>query len=184
MHGANVVPQHGYGPMAKTLHWLVFALLAAQFAIAWAMPNIGRNAKAEGLIDLHLSVGTLILLVVVARAAWRLARPVPAISDGTPEWQQRAAAATHVLLYVLLVAVPVLGWANASSRGFPVTLFGLVTLPALLPKGSAFGHWCGDIHTVASYVLLGVVGLHVAAALYHRVVLRDDVLARILPSRG
>jgi cytochrome b561 len=183
MHGSRTVQHHGYGPVAKTLHWLVVALLAAQFAIAWTMPNIGRDAKSEGLIELHLGVGTLIMLVVFARAAWRLTHPVPLISDGTPEWQQRIAAATHVLLYILLVALPVLGWANASSRGFDVSLFGLVTLPALLPKGSAFGHLCGDVHTVASYVLLGVVGLHVAAVLYHRLVLRDDVLSRMLPSR-
>jgi cytochrome b561 len=184
MHGSRTVQHHGYGPVAKTLHWLVFALLAGQFAIAWTMPGIHGDTKPEGLIDLHLSVGVLIMLVVIARTAWRLTHPVPLISDGTPEWQQRTAAATHVLLYALLVALPVLGWANASSRGFDVSLFGLVTLPALLAKGSAFGHLCGDIHTVASYVLLGVVGLHVAAALYHRIVLRDDVLSRILPRRG
>jgi cytochrome b561 len=184
MRGTERIAGTDYGPVAKLLHWLVVALLAGQFVIAWTMPGIHRDTPQEDLVNLHLWVGALILLVVLARALWRLTHPVPMVTDSTPEWQQRAAAATHVALYLLLVIVPVLGWANASSRGFTVTLFNLVTLPALLAKDSAFGHSLGDIHTVLSYVLLGVVGLHVLAALYHRVVLRDDVLSRMLPGRS
>ena len=88
----------------------------------------------------------------------------------------------HWLLYGLLFVLPILGWINASYRGFPVSLFGLVELPKLLAtRAPGFG-WIGDVHGVlANYAMLALVGLHVAAALYHYFVRRDGVLQRMLP---
>jgi len=179
MHGSTREP--GYDVVAKSLHWLVAALLAVQFAIAWTMPAIHRDTLPQGPIDLHLSVGVLIMGVVVVRLIWRLGRLAPPPLDGLPLWQQRVAETTHGALYLLLLVLPVLGWASACGRGWSVGLFGLVQLPAILPKGAPFAPLIGDLHTVASYVLLGVVGLHALAALYHHFVLRDRTLARMLP---
>jgi cytochrome b561 len=173
-----------YGPVAKLLHWLVALLLAAQFAIAWTMPDIGRGTVPDGLISLHLSLGVLIMLVVVARVAWRVTHRVPAEPDDLPLWQLLAARATHVLLYGILVVLPVLGWANASSRGWTVGLFGVLPLPQILPKGAPIGHTLGDLHGTLATILLVVVGLHVAAALHHAIMRRDQVLQRMLPSRS
>lgn len=83
------------------------------------------------------------------------------------------------MLYALLVAVPVLGWINASSRAWPLTLFGVVPLPALSPAGSSFGHAMGDVHSVLAWALFALIFLHVAAALLHRFVFRDRVLQRL-----
>jgi cytochrome b561 len=83
--------------------------------------------------------------------------------------------------YCLLFAVPLLGWANASARGFAVAAFLFIPLPALMPQGSPAGLALGDIHTFAAYALLALFGLHVLASLYHHVWLRDRVLSRILP---
>jgi cytochrome b561 len=182
MHGSFRAP--GYDWVAKSLHWLVVILLASQFAIAWTMPPIHRGTVPQGLIDLHLSVGVLVIALVIVRVLWRLGHPVPLAQDGGPPWQHRAAEATHLALYALLLLVPILGWANASARGWTVGLFGLVPLPAILPQGAAYGPFIGDIHTFASYTLLGVVGLHVLAVLYHRLILGDDTLQRMRPGRG
>ena len=172
----------GYGVVAKVLHWTIVGLLICQFAIAWTMPDIGpRTTQPDRLIDLHLSFGTLILLVIVVRLLWRIGHPVPLLTDNVPRWQQIAAKAGHHTLYLLLVIMPLLGWASASGRGFPVTLFGLMRLPDILARRSPLTGVLGDVHTVLSYVLLGVVGLHVLAALYHHFVLRDDTLRRMLP---
>ena len=170
----------GYGDVAKSLHWLIVLLLVVQFALAWAMPEIHRGTKPETLINLHLSVGTVILLVALVRLAWRIAHPVPLVADNVPLWQQRAAQANHALLYLLLFLMPLLGWANASARGWAIDFFGVAQLPRILPQASPLGSALGDVHIWTSYVLLGLVGLHVAAALYHRLWLRDRVLGRML----
>jgi cytochrome b561 len=79
---------------------------------------------------------------------------------------------------LLLIVQPLMGWANASSRGWQVTLAG-VKLPAIAPTGSAIGHALGDVHSLLAWGMLGLIGLHVAAAFYHHFVLRDRVLRRM-----
>jgi cytochrome b561 len=172
----------GYTGPAKLLHWAILGLLAAQFVIAWAMPHIGRNTKPDTLINLHLSFGVLILAVAVVRLGWRMTQNEPRPLDGLPPWQVQSARVMHWLLYVLLFVVPVLGWINASWRGFPVSLFGLFELPKLLAtRAPGFG-WTGDVHGVlANYVLLALVGLHAAAAFHHYLFRHDGVLQRMLP---
>jgi cytochrome b561 len=171
----------GYDPIAKLFHWAVVLLLAAQFGVAWTMPEIHRGTQPETLINLHLSLGSLILLIMALRLVWRFSHPVPLESVGVPRWQVAAARAAHLSLYLLLLVMPVLGWANANSRGWDVTLFGLVPLPSIMAAKSPVGHTLGDIHTLIAYVALGLVGLHVAGALYHHVRLKDGTLARMLP---
>jgi cytochrome b561 len=148
------------------------------------MPHIRRDTQPEILINLHLSLGALMLIVVVLRLVWRLSHAEPLPAAGLPPWMERSARVVHNLLYVLLIAAPILGWMNASFRGFPVTLFGLVDLPSLMAKRAPGFGWTGDVHgLLATYALLGLIGLHVAAALYHWRIRRDGVLQRMLPGR-
>ena len=159
------------------------ALLIVQFIAAWTMPEIKRDTKPETLINLHLSVGVLILFVAVLRLAWRATHAEPPPEDGLPPWQVQSARVVHWLLYALLFVLPVLGWVNASWRGFPVIMFGL-ELPKLVATRAPGWGWTGDVHALlATYGLLTLVGLHVAAALYHYFIRRDGVLQRMLPGR-
>jgi cytochrome b561 len=171
----------GYTGTAKALHWTILALLIVQFVVAWTMPDIKRDTKPDTLINLHLSIGVLILAVAVIRLGWRATHAEPPPADGVPPWQTQSARIVHWLLYVLLFVVPVLGWINASWRGFPVVMFGL-ELPKLVATRVAGWGWTGDVHSIlAEYAMLALVGLHVAAALYHYFVRRDGVLQRMLP---
>jgi cytochrome b561 len=170
-----------YGTVAKALHWSIFFLVAAQFVVAWSMPPIKRGVVPETLINLHLSLGVLILLVVIVRLLWRLGHPVPLASERGPAWLAAAARVTHVTFYVLLLVLPLLGWAAASARDWDVRPFDLTTLPRLLAPRNRAGFLAGDVHTFLSYTLLALVGMHVAAALYHYLVARDRVLQRMLP---
>ena len=173
----------GYTGTAKTLHWTIVALLIVQFIAAWTMPDIKRDTKPDTLINLHISVGVLILFVAVLRLARRVGHPEPPPQDGLPPWQVQSARAVHWLLYALLFVLPVLGWLNASWRGFPVIMFGL-ELPKLLATRAPGWGWTGDVHALlATYGLLTLVGLHVAAALYHYFIRRDGVLQRMLLGR-
>jgi cytochrome b561 len=173
----------GYTGTAKALHWTIVALLIVQFIAAWTMPDIKRDTKPDTLINLHISVGVLILFVAVLRLTWRAGHPEPPPEDGLPPWQVQSARAVHWLLYALLFVLPVLGWLNASWRGFPVIMFGLELAKLLATRTSGWG-WTGDVHALlATYGLLTLVGLHVAAALYHYFIRRDGVLQRMLPRR-
>jgi cytochrome b561 len=171
-----------YTGIAILLHWLVVALLVAQFTVAWTMPHIGRDTPETTLISLHFSLGVLILFVAVIRLLWRATRTEPEPAAGVPPWQVRSARTIHWLLYALLVVLPILGWINASWRGYSVTLFGVFELPELVATHAEGWRWTGDVHAVLSnYLLLALVGLHVLAALYHQFIRRDGVLQRMLP---
>jgi cytochrome b561 len=179
---ANTGAHLHYTGLAKLLHWTIFGLLIVQFAIAWTMPDIGRNTQPDTLINLHFSFGVLILAVAIARLGWRLTHPEPPPQDGVPPWQIQSARATHWLLYLLLFVVPIIGWINASFRGFAVTVFGLIELPKLMATRAPGFAWTGDVHgLLANYAMLALVGLHAAASLYHYFICRDGVLQRMLP---
>jgi cytochrome b561 len=173
----------GYDPVAKGLHWIIFLLLAAQYAVGSIMPHIGRKTLDQGLVAWHLSIGAAILLFIVLKLIWRFVSPVPLLAT-MPVWQRRLASATHWLLYLLVFAMTFLGWAAANYRGWDVKLFGVVTLPPLAEKGARWAHQAGDIHDWMLYVLAGVIGLHVLGALYHYFFEHDAVLERMLPMAG
>jgi cytochrome b561 len=173
-----------YNGIAQMLHWLIVALLVVQFAIGWTMPDVTRDTKPVDLIAWHLSVGTFILLVMLIRLVWRAMSVVPpAPADLSPPLRLLSRV-THFLLYAILIVLPVLGWINASSRGWTVRLFGVLPLPPLAPSGSGWGHAMGDVHMNLAWVLLAVAGLHVLGAAYHQFVLRDGLLGRMLPGAG
>ena len=170
-----------YTGTAKSLHWLILALLIVQFVLAWMMPHIGRNTPLTTLIDFHFSFGLLILFVVAIRLIWRLTHSEPEREAGVPPWQHQTAQIVHWLLYLLLFVVPILGWINANWRGYSVTLFGLFQMPEVMATRAPGWSWTGDLHTLlAMYAMLPLIGLHVAAALYHHVIRRDRVLQRML----
>jgi len=183
--GTNADGELGYGAVAKALHWGMVVLIAAQFIVAWEMPEIEWGTEPERLINLHLSLGALLMLLVFFRIGWRLRHPAPPPLPGTPPWQRWAAGSTHLALYALLVVMSVTGWAASSARNWPISLFGAGTLPSLVPEGTKLGFKAGDLHADRlSWVLLGVIGIHVLAALYHHFVRRDLVLRRMLPWRS
>ncbi|HSQ79739.1 MAG TPA: cytochrome b [Casimicrobiaceae bacterium] len=175
---------NGYDATAKWLHWLVFVIVLAQFAVSIAMPPMRRGTVPGTLINLHFSLGMLILVVVALRWLRRLRRPVALSMPESPQWERLSAGVTHALLYALLLVGPVLGWAAASARDFPVTPFKLFSLPYLVPAGTRAGFAAGDVHAFLMWTLLALIGLHSAAALYHHYLRRDGVLRRMLPARG
>ncbi|MCC8392582.1 cytochrome b/b6 domain-containing protein [Paraburkholderia sp. MMS20-SJTR3] len=179
MNKQSVTQAPAYDAVARTLHWLTVLLIAAQFVIGWTMPDIHRDTQPVGLIAWHLGVGATLIVVIVLRALWRLThRPAP---HELPPLLGVLSSTTHFLLYLCLLLVPLLGWINASSRGWTVRVAGALPLPALSRTGSSFGHTMGDVHGVLAWVLFALIALHVAAALFHQFVLKDRVLQRMLP---
>lgn len=166
-----------YDTAARVLHWLVVALVAAQFVVGWTMPDVGRDTRPVGEIAWHLGLGAALLAAMACRIIWRTThRPPPA---GLAPVMRMASSVTHFALYALLIAVPLLGWINASSRGWPVKLLGVARYPRLSNVGSPFGHAMGDVHSALAWVLFVVICMHVGAALFHRFLLKDRVMQRM-----
>ncbi len=169
-----------YGSLAKLLHWGIVALILVQFYLAESADELPDGAEKLAVIARHKSLGVLLLALAVLRIGWKLAnrgRPMPAGSGVL----RKAAAAGHGLLYLLLLAQPISGWAMASAAGAPVAFFGRFALPALAPQNRALHERLGDVHETLFWVLAAVAALHAAAALYHHFALKDDVLKRMSP---
>ncbi len=171
-----------YSSVAKSLHWLVVVLIAAQLVLGWLMPGARRTTPPDVLNNWHMSIGLVILAVIVIRALWRAFAGTPVPEPG-PRWQIAAAEAAHLLLYVLVFALLFSGWANAVAHNWTITLFWRVPMPAELPASAGWVHTVGELHSTIVWVLLGLVGLHVVAALGHHFILGDNVLRRMLPAR-
>ena len=171
-----------YSPLAKSLHWLVVVLIAMQLPLGWLMPGARRTTPPDVLNNWHMSIGVIILAVIVVRFLWRLIAGPPLPEPG-PRWQIVTAEATHLLLYALVFALLFSGWANAVEHNWTITLFWTVPLPPMLPASAGWVHALGELHPTIVWILLGLVGLHVAAALGHHFILGDNVLRRMLPAR-
>jgi cytochrome b561 len=169
-----------YGTTAKVLHWLVVALLLVQYLIGWLMPDIHRGMKPGDAMTYHISVGIVILLLIVARLAWRITHPV-APESSLPPWQRLSSEALHWLLYLLVLATTISGWLFASFRGWSISFFFLTPLPMLASENPiairTINHW----HQKFEWALLILIGLHVAAALVHLFIYRNRVMQRMLP---
>jgi cytochrome b561 len=169
-----------YDTTAKVLHWLVVALLLAQYLIGWLMPDIHRGMKPGDAMTWHISVGIVILALIVLRLVWRLTHRVAPESSLEP-WQRAGAEAVHWLLYVLVLLTTISGWLFASFRGWSISFFFLAPLPMLSSENTdalrAINHW----HQKFEWTLLILIGVHVLAALVNLLFYRNRVMQRILP---
>jgi cytochrome b561 len=174
------VDEHWPAPV-KALHWLVAVLIAIQVVLGFAAVAWRLSPAKLDLFVWHKSLGMLILLLVAVRVAVRAALRAPALPEAMPRWERHAARASHALLYALIVALPLSGWLVNSAANVPVRLFWLVPLPAIAAPSKALEAIAARTHLVLLLVLMGLLALHVAAALHHHRVLHDDVLRRMLP---
>ena len=176
-------PVQAYSPAAKSLHWLIVLLVLIQFLTAVFMPDIGPDVVPGTLINLHFSFGLLILALMAIRFFHRLLHPVPLEASDAPQWERWTARTTHRVFYLILLIGPFLGWASASAHKLPVSVFGVIPLPAIALPRARWALTAGDIHIYLMWFLLGLVALHALAALYHHFLRHDGVLRRMLPAR-
>jgi cytochrome b561 len=171
-----------YGTTAKLLHWLIVALLLVQYPIGWLMPDIHRGLQPGAGMTFHISIGIVILILIVLRFVWRLTHPV-APESSLPGWQRLTSELVHWMLYVLVLATTLSGWLFASFRGWSISFFYLFPLPMLAGDNAASGKAIDGLHQAAGWLLLVLIGIHVAATLAHLLVWRNNVMQRMLPAR-
>ena len=174
-----------YDPVAKSLHWIIVALVTAQFVTKLVSPKSFAGVTEDGLNAWHLAIGPTILLLMLVRFGWRLShRPPPPPADLAPTLQL-ASRLTHWAFYGLLIVIPILGWFSASGFGSHPTVMFLFKLPLIAPADEKAAEAWGNIHGLLAWLLLAVIGLHVAAASWHGLAREDGVFARMMPgTRG
>ncbi len=132
----------------------------------------------------HKSIGITLLALVLLRLLWRLLSTRPAADDQMPRWQQWSARFTHELLYLCMVVMPVSGWVVNSAANVPMSWFGLFQIPDPFAAVSAMKSDAMLVHEVTAWVFIGLIVIHVAAALHHHFIRKDATLRRMLSSRS
>ncbi len=175
-HAAN----NRYSKGAMLFHWVIAVAVIVNWRIAEAAEHAGSREAAGAIMANHKALGILILLLTVARLAWRWSHPVPPLPGAG--WERALARTVHVLFYVLLIGLPLGAWVASSyaRRGFDV--FGLIEWPLLpLAENREAAGAIFDLHATGGTVLLLLVVLHVLGALKHTFISRDGGLLRMLP---
>lgn len=170
-----------YSSLAKALHWAVAFIVIGLIPVGLVMADLKPGSLQDRLFVLHESFGVIVLALMLLRAVtrWRL-RPAPYFN--LAPWERRASTGIHYALYALLLVTPVIGWLALSAFGLGPSFFGVAELPRLLAKNKPLSDILFDVHEVCAYLIAGLLTLHVAGALRHALVLRDDLIWRMLPA--
>lgn len=186
-----------WGWLAKAFHWVTALMILVLVPVGMVMSRTYAfkfdNKQLESIhvamSVIHQSLGLIVLILVVARLGWRLRNPVPGLPAGLAAYQRVLAKLNHAVLYALLFIVPLSGWASLSAFGEAPTYFlwweGLPEIVPKVPLDHPFGYsFYAGIHIWALWTGLGVLALHVIAALWHEFARKDSVLRRMWPLAG
>ena len=171
---------NAYGWVAKTFHWSMALLIIGMLALGLYMSDLEPTPFKFDLYWWHKSVGSLILALVACRLLWRAITPRPSPLP-MPRWQRIASKATHLALYATMIAMPMTGWLMSDAYGFPVSVFGWFTLPALVAPDKEMAHFFYEMHELGMLAFFALIGIHTAAALKHHFLDKDATLKRMLP---
>jgi cytochrome b561 len=164
---------------SRILHWTMAVLILAMLFVGVGMVSTVSRLHLT-LLALHRPLGIALLALVVLRAAVRLIYGAPSLPTELPGWQRAAAHASHLVLYVLMVAMPLIGWSMLSAGGYPVVLAGGVHLPPIAPHNVVLYAALRTAHTWLAFALFATVLMHLGAALFHALIRRDGVLASMV----
>ena len=158
---------------SRVLHWLMAAMILAMLFIGVGM--VASLTDYHWLVDIHRPLGIAILALAALRLLNRLRRPAPPLPADMPVLLKFAAHASHVALYGLMFALPMVGWAMLSAAGYPIVLYGPWTLPPILPHDAGLYAQLRLAHTLLAYALFATFLAHLGAALLHAFIFRDGV---------
>ena len=167
-----------YTRVAVWLHWTIAALILAQLIGGIVMHKLPGSVSFKfEAYQMHKSFGLVVLALSLARLGWRLTHRPPALAADHAAWERGLARATHIGFYVLMIAVPLAGWAMISASPYPSSFFFVADIPKLPVIGSA-DTWA-EVHEYLAFGIIGLLVLHVAGALKHHYKDRDGTLARM-----
>lgn len=170
-----------YGPVARALHWSIGLLFVLQIAGGFvAFELMEKGATRSALISMHKAMGVALLALVLVRIAWRLYDAPPALPAAMPVRERQGARVGHALLYLLMLAMPLIGLSIGAFADRPTDVFGLFTIPAFFSADEAMHDLMEDLHVWGAYAFSALIVLHVAAALMHKLIRKDGIADRML----
>ena len=174
-----------YSRIAIWLHWMIAILIIGQLAGGKIMHLMDPSSLKFELYQYHKSFGIMILLLSCLRLFWRLGHKPPALPTTMKPWEQRVANLSHKAFYVLVIGIPLSGWAmvSASTFGLKTKLFKLIPWPHIpgVPQSESLETQLKQAHEVLAIFVFALLLLHIGAALKHHFKDRDDVLTRMVP---
>ena len=171
-----------YSAGAMIFHWLIAVLVIWNWRLAENAEHAASRAEAMAIFADHKAIGITILVLTLARLAWRLTHKVPPLPSNYAAWERILARTTHVIFYVLLIGLPIGGWLANSLNGREIDMFGLFTIGAL-PVGSNEGlaDTIFDAHKLGGSIMIYLIGLHILGGLKHTFIDKDGGIFRMLP---
>ena len=167
--------------MTITLHWLIAFLVIGMLIFGFLINDIPKGPSQTFAISLHKSIGLTILLLMLFRFVWRYLSPIPALPITVAMWEQKAARAVHVFLYLALFLMPISGWMMSSLGGHPVMFWGWFNAAVPVVKNEKLADNFFTAHEMIAFIIIGLLVLHMAAALKHHFIEKNNVLRRMLP---
>ena len=180
-HDELATSPESYDRVLKAVHWSTLLLIAAAYIAIWGSYAVATKEQEAFLTQLHRSLGVTVFVLTLFRLGWRWHARIPSLPADLPAIQKMAARVAEYVLYALLVAQPILGILNINARGRRVDFFFLGELPPIVGPDKVLAKQAIAAHQIVAYVLLTLIALHAAAALFHHFVRRDDVLKAMLP---
>ncbi|RUP34726.1 MAG: cytochrome b [Curvibacter sp.] len=178
----SLTPRDRYGLPSLALHWfMAFLLVALVICVELHELFPKGDPLRAGLVAWHFRLGMAVFVLVWLRLVLRWVDRTPPITPAPPRWQTGLSHAVQGLLYLLMIGMPLLGWAVVSAKGRSVPFFWGIELPPLLAPDKALAHTLMEVHEAGATVGYLLVGLHTAAALAHHYLFRDNTLVRMLP---
>jgi cytochrome b561 len=172
-----------FGSLTKLLHWVIFGLFVLQYFLVYRREYFPKeSAEKLQYMLLHKSIGVCLLVIALVMLLWRHAGTRPTMPKQMSGLEAGLARFIHLLLYIVMLVMPISGILMSMFGGYNISVFGWYTLPMLFQKNEALGNIMYTTHVWSSYAIIGLVGLHALAALYHHFIKHDNILKRMLPS--
>jgi len=176
-------PAGQYGAIAKLFHWVTLGLMLVALPLGFVIQHV-KDASKMGFYALHESAGLTILFVALARLAWRRLSPPPSLHNDMPKLMRTTSTAVHHALYALLILQPLLGFLATNAWGFPMrgatAYLGFIELPKFMEAWEGLAKILSLLHSIGGWLLVVLIALHIAGALFHHAIRRDGTLMRMI----
>lgn len=177
MSARNTPTQYGW--ITKSLHWIIAIGLWAMFFFGKYISNLELGPDNFHLIPRHKAFGMLLLALITIRILWRVTNPPPAALPAKP-MEHLLAKLVHTVLYVLMLATPFFGWIGSSATGFSIPFFGLFDIPLIWGEDEKVADLFLMLHGYAAMAMTALATMHILAALYRHLIIRDETLRRMV----
>lgn len=171
--------ENRFGLISIIMHWVMAVMIITLLAVGLTLDQLASGPQKTLIIGIHKEVGLLVLMLVIVRLSWRIINSSPTLAD-LPRWEKLTARAVHAAFYLLMFTQPLSGWAMSSAGGHPISFFGLFIVPPLVEPDSQLKTFFASAHEYQGYALIVLCLLHVAAALKHHYLDKDNILKRML----